>query len=150
MNTQSPAFTRSLGREQAIRRQTEILRDANVALTENLSLDKVIATLLDFLTKLVPYDSANVMLRVGDSQFVVNAFRRSGGFQDVETTRFIAFDARTNHLLRRICLTKQTVIVADTHRETGWQWVNGGGHVRNLIGVALIASGKGIGVYLGG
>ena len=76
MNPQSPALTRSPGREQAIREQTEILRDANIALTENLSLEKVLQTLLDFLTKLVPYDSANVMLLSGDSQFVVKALRR--------------------------------------------------------------------------
>jgi hypothetical protein len=62
--------------------ETEILRDANIALTENLSLERVCATLLDFLTKLVPYDSANVMLRTGDSQFVVSALRRYERYQD--------------------------------------------------------------------
>ena len=81
-----------LAREQALRRETEILRDANIALTENLSLDRILETLLDYLTKLVPYDSANVMLRQGDSQFVVSALRSYEHFQDVETTRAIAFD----------------------------------------------------------
>lgn len=64
-----------LAHEQTVLRETEILRDANIALTENLSLDRVLETLLDYLTKLVPYDSANVMLRQGDSQFVVSALR---------------------------------------------------------------------------
>jgi len=147
MNTQSPELTRSLGREQVKRRQAEILREANIALTENLSLERVVETLLDFLIKLIPYDSANVMLLSGDSQFVVKGLRRYEEFQDVDNTRFIAFDARTNALLRRICLTKKTVIVADTHRQLGWQWVNGAGHVRNWIGVPLIASGEVIGLY---
>jgi len=127
--------------------ETEILRDANIALTENLSLERVCATLLDFLTKLVPYDSANVMLRTGDSQFVVSALRRYEGYQDAESTRFIAFDASTNPILQRMCSTKQSMIVADTHQERGWQWVNGAGHVRNWLGVPLIASGDVIGVY---
>jgi PAS domain S-box-containing protein len=39
------------------------------------------------------------------------------------------------------------VIVSDTHREPGWQWVNGAGHVRNWIGVPLVASGKVLGLY---
>jgi PAS domain S-box-containing protein len=133
-----------------MRRETpelEILRDANIALTQDLSLERVAETLLDFLAQLVPYDSANVMLLRGDSQFVVSALRRYEAYQDVETVRFIAFDANSNALLQRICLTKQTVIVADTHREPGWQWVNGGGHVRNWIGVPLVASGKVIGLY---
>jgi PAS domain S-box-containing protein len=147
MKTETPELAGRLAHEQAIRRETEILRDANIALTENLSLERVLETLLDFLAKLVPYDSANVMLRNGDSQFVVSALRRWKESQDVETPRFIAFDAKTNPLLWRICLTKQSLIVADTHQEPGWQWVNGGGHVRNWVGVPLIASGQVIGVY---
>jgi len=147
MNTEAPKLAGLLAREHAIHQETEILRNANIALTENLSLQRVLPTLLDFLSKLVPYDSANVMLRNGDSQFVVSALRHYEEFQDVETARFIAFDARTNPLLQHMCLTKQSVIVADTHQERGWQWVNGAGHVRNWIGVPLIASGKVIGVY---
>src|SRR5215217_9107526 len=103
--------------DQAIRQETEILREANIALTENLSLEKVLETLLEFLSKLVPYDSANVMLRNGDSHFVVSALRHYEKFQDVETTRFIAFDAKTNPILHHLCLTKQSMVVPDTHRE---------------------------------
>jgi PAS domain S-box-containing protein len=139
METETPELNGSRAREQA-----EILRDANIALTENLSLERVLTTLLDFLSKLVPYDSANVMLRNGDSHFVVSALRR---YEDDEAAKFIAFDARTNPILERMCLTKESVIIADTHRERGWQWVNGAGHVRNWFGVPLVASGDVIGVY---
>ena len=136
-----------LAREKAIRQETEILRDANIALTENLSLERVLETLLDYLSKLVPYDSANVMLRNGRSQFVVSALRRYEGFQDVQTTRAIAFDANENPLLERICETKQSLVVEDTHSEPEWQWVPGADHVRNWMGVPLVASGKVIGLY---
>jgi PAS domain S-box-containing protein len=147
MKSETPELAGLRARERAMRQQTKILRDANIALTENLSLERVLTTLLDFVTKLVPYDSANVMLRNGDSQFVVSALRRYERFEDVESARFIAFDASTNPILQRMCLTKQSMIVADTHQERGWQWVNGAGHVRNWLGVPLIASGNVIGVY---
>ncbi|HEY6215879.1 MAG TPA: PAS domain S-box protein [Pyrinomonadaceae bacterium] len=147
MKTEASQLAELLAHEQVIRQETEILRDANIALTEDLSLERVVETLLDFLSQLVPFDSANVMLRSGDSQFVVSALRRYEAFQDVETSRFIAFDTKTNPLLQRICLTKQTVVVADTHREPGWQWVNGAGHVRNWLGVPLVVSGNVIGLY---
>jgi len=114
MKTDAPQLTQLLARQRAVRHETDILRDANIALTEDLSLERVVETLLDFLGELVPYDSANVMLRQGDSQFVVSALRRYEAFQDVETARFIAFDAKTNPLLQRICLTKQTLLVPDT------------------------------------
>jgi PAS domain S-box-containing protein len=136
-----------LVREQAIRQETEILRDANIALTENLSLERVLETLLDYLRKLVPYDSANVMLRTGQSQLVISALRRYEGFQNVETTRAIVFDAVENPLLRRICETKQSLVVADTHNEPHWEWMPGADHVRNWMGVPLVTSGKVIGLY---
>lgn len=136
-----------LAREQAIRQETEILRDANIALTENLSLERVLETLLDYLSKLVPYDSANVMLRNEHSQFVVSALRRYEGFQDVRTTRAIAFDGNGNPLLKRICDTRQSVVVPDTWREPHWEWMPGAEHVRNWLGVPLVVSGKVIGLY---
>ena len=138
---------RLLAREQAMRHETEILRDANIALTQNLSLDTILETFLDYLNKLVPYDSANVMLRDGDSNFVVSALRLYEGFQDVATTRAIALDGSANPLLRRICLTKQSVLVPDTNNDPEWQRVHGAEHVRNWLGVPLIASGKVIGLY---
>src|ERR1051325_3224456 len=147
MKTGAPELTSLFTREDAIRRETEILRDADIAFSDGLSLKRVVENLLDFLCQLVPYDSANVMLRNKESQFIVSALRRYEEFEDVETARFIAFDANTNPILQRICLTKQSVIVADTHREPGWQWVNGAGHVRNWIGVPLVASGRVIGLY---
>jgi len=126
--------------------ETEILRDANIALTEDLSLERVAETLLDFLGQLVPYDSANVMLLDGNSQFIVTAFRHYVT-ENGEKSRFIALDLNTNAILQRICSTKQSVVVADTHRDPGWQWVSGAGHVRNWIGVPLVAAGKVIGLY---
>lgn len=147
MKTEAPELAELLAREQAIRRETEILRDANIALTQNLSLQTVLETLLDYLSKLVPYDSANVMLRHGETQFVVSALRRYEHFQDVEATRAIVFDANTNPLLKRLCLTKQSVLVPDTESEPDWQFVNGAHHVRNWMGVPLVTSGKVIGLY---
>jgi PAS domain S-box-containing protein len=147
MKIEAPELSGLMARELAIREEAEILRDANIALTENLSLDRVLESLLDFLSKLVPYDSANVMLRRGDAQFNVSALRCYERFQDVEATRAIAFDGNANPLLRRICQTKQSVVVPDTLAEPDWQVVQGADHVRNWMGVPLVASGRVIGLY---
>ena len=136
-----------LAREHAIRQETEILRDANIALTQNLSLERVLETLLDYLSKLVPYDSANVMLRTNSSHFIVSALRRYEGFQNVEDTRAITLDGDVNPIIRRICETKQSIVVPDTRDEPTWEWMPGAYHVRNWMGVPLVASGKVIGLY---
>src|SRR5215212_494535 len=147
MEAETPERTGLMAREHAIRQETEILRDANIALTQNLSLERVLETLLDFLARLVPYDSANVMLCNADSLFVVSALRRYEGYQNIETTRAIAFDGQRNPLLRRIYNTRQSLIVSDTRNDPGWEFVPGADHVRNWMGVPLVTSGKVIGLY---
>ena len=147
MNTEAPELAGLLAREHAIRQETEILRDANIALTQNLSLERVLETLLDYLAKLVPYDSANVMLVSGDSQFIVSALRRYEGYQNIQDTRAIVFDGQKNSLLQRLYTTKQSIIVADTFQEPGWEFRAGADHVRNWMGVPLVTSGNVIGLY---
>ena len=147
METHSPDLAALLAREKAIRAETEILRDANIALTENLSLERVLETLLEFLSKFVPYDSANVMMLNSESQFVITAMRSYEGFQNIEITRTIAFDADTTPILNRLRQTRQTVVVPDTKEEPAWQWVSGADHVRNWMGIPLVVSGRVIGLY---
>lgn len=147
MEAETPELAGLLAREHAIRQETEILRDANIALTQNLSLERVLETLLDFLARLVPYDSANVMLCNSESRFVIRALRRYEGYQNIETTRSIVFDGKKNELLHRIYTTKQSLIVPDTYNEPGWEFVAGADHVRNWMGVPLVTSGTVIGLY---
>ena len=147
MTTEAPHFNGLLAREDVMRYESEILRDANIALTEDLSLERVLETLLDYLGRLIPYDSANVMLRKDDSKFVINALRRYEAYQDIETTRMIVLDAGVNGLLRRICQTKESLVVPDTHEEPEWECRSGADHVRNWLGVPLVAAGEVIGLY---
>lgn len=146
-STQGPQLAGLLAREEAMRYETEILREANIALTENLSIEKVCEALLDYLAKLVPYDSANVMLRNTDSRFVIAVLRSYESYQNVEVTRAISFDPNANGLLRSICETKQTLVVADTHQEPEWEMREGADHVRSWLGVPLVSSGQIIGLY---
>jgi PAS domain S-box-containing protein len=147
MEAETPELAGLLAREHAIRHETEILRDANIALTQNLSLERVLETLLDYLARLVPYDSANVMLCDTESRFVVSALRRYEGYQNIQDTRAIVFDGQKNSLLQRIYTTKQSLIVPDTHNEHEWEFRAGADHVRNWLGVPLVTSGKVIGLY---
>jgi PAS domain S-box-containing protein len=147
MEPETPELTGLLAREHAIRLETEILRDANIALTQNLSLERVLETLLDYLARLVPYDSANVMLCDTESRIIITAMRRYEGYQNIQDTRAIVFDGEKNSLLRQIYTTKQSLIVPDTGNEPEWEFRAGADHVRNWMGVPLVTSGKVIGLY---
>src|ERR1041385_7341287 len=138
METETPELAGLLAREHAIRQETEILRDANIALTQNLSLERVLETLLDFLARLVPYDSANVVLCNSEWRFVIRALRPYEGYQNIETMGSIIFAGEKNALLRRIYTREQSLIVPDTYSEPEWEFRPGADHVRNWMGVPLV------------
>jgi len=140
---------RFLAREQAARAEAEVLRSANVALTQTLSLDAVLETLLDYLGQLVPYDTANVMLLQENSEPVVavNASRGYERWTDPNRTKTITFDASKNAIFRRLVTTGQSILIPDTLKDPNWERTVVSGHVRNWVGVPLVAGGKVIGLY---
>ncbi|HEX7529979.1 MAG TPA: PAS domain S-box protein, partial [Pyrinomonadaceae bacterium] len=135
-------------REQEARLEAEVMRDANLALTQDLSLERILETLLDYLRKLVPFDSANVMLVAGDSYFVTSAIKGYENFlEDISLAKGNSYNPKTNALLRQICETKQSLLISDTKEEPRWQSVPGSEHVRNWIGVPLFAHDEIMGLY---
>ncbi len=136
-----------LALEKAARRTAEVMRDANIALAQNLNLESVLETLLTYLRRLVPYDSANVMLLEDESVFAVRALCGYEHYHSVEAAKAVRLDAKTNALLERICLTGAGLLVPDTYREPEWQRVPGAEDVGSWMGIPLVAYGKVIGLY---
>ena len=135
-------------REREARLEAEVMRNANLALTQDLSLERILETLLDYLRKLVPFDSANVMLVEGDSYFVTRAIKGYEDFlEDISLAKANIFSPKANALFSQIWETKKSLLVSDTKDEPRWQSVPGSEHIRNWIGVPLVAHGKIIGLY---
>src|ERR1700730_6256360 len=126
-------------RERQARLEAEVMRDANLALTQDLSLERILETLLDYLRKLVPFDSANVMLVEGDSYFVTSAIKGYEDFmEDASLAKANIFSPKTNALFSQICETKQSLLLSDTRKEPRWRSVPGSEHIRSWIGVPLL------------
>jgi PAS domain S-box-containing protein len=145
--TAQEAIHELLEREQAARFEAEVVRDANFALTRNLSLQKVLETLLEHLGKLVPFESANVMLLEGDQKFVVFARRGYKNLHDFPAGHEVSFAINTHPALKRLYTLQRTVVVADARDDQAWQKVAGTEHICNWLAVPLIVSGKVIGLY---
>jgi len=129
------------------RRVAEIVCSANLALNQTLILDTALNTLLDYLRQLVPYDSASIMLLETESRLAVRAMRGYEHWTDSDVIRNITFDVRTNPIYNAMLTTRQSVLIPDTQQNPEWEWRDGGKHVRNWLGVPLIASGNVIGIY---
>ena len=133
--------------EQQAHRVTEILRAANLALTQDLNLDTVLEKLLEYLQQLVPYDSANVMLARGNALFVIAAMRGYEDFTNPTQTQALEFDVRQYPALMPVFIEQRSSLIADTRIFPGWKRDLGTEHVISWMGVPLVAGGKVIGLY---
>jgi GAF domain-containing protein/CheY-like chemotaxis protein len=155
-------FTASLARQAAIAIQnarlfaetqqrfteTEILRAANVALTKSFDLDSILNTLLDYLQRLVPYDSGSVFMLDGDTHLTARAAR---GYEEwVEESAQaigVSFEFQSLPHIRAVVEEQVAMVIPDVTHYPHWIVAPTAKHVRNWLAVPLVAGGKTIGMY---
>jgi PAS domain S-box-containing protein len=128
---------RMMTSEREQRLIAETLREANVALTQTLTLETILTTLLEYLSRLVPYDSANVMLVEGGSVVRVHALRGYKMWPDV----------RQSPAIQTIITSRTSLLIPDTRNYPGWLRPAGAEHVLSWIGIPLISGGQVIGLF---
>jgi PAS domain S-box-containing protein len=125
-------------------RTADTLRAATLALTQSLTLEVVLERLLDFLSRLVPYDSANVMLLEEGWRLVVQATR---GYAEADRVQGSVFRVSSHAIFRRLVGERRSVLVADTAADPEWVVHAGAEDVRCWMGVPLLAGRELIGIY---
>ena len=125
----------------------EVLRAATLDLTGTLDLDVLLDKLLQHLARLVPYDTANIMLLEEDGQLAVRAIHGSEGWNDRVLTRGRTFDVRNHPIFDALIRGRRSIVIRETRRHPGWQRDPGAKHVRNWMGVPLLAADRVIGLY---
>ena len=133
--------------EQRARHVAETLREANTALTQTLELDAVLETLLAYVSRLIPYDSANVMLRTGKDHVVISAMRGYSQFLDNPASLQGVTFPTDWPTLQPVLHKQKSVIIADTAEYENWDTSIGATHIRSWLGVPLSAGGEAIGLY---
>ncbi len=128
-------------------KQISLLYDASHQLSHTLDLDIVLDTLLDLLARVVPYDSASILLLDSDTRVSVRAAHSFGQWGDPEKIRQYTFDAHQNPFLRVMLDTYKSIRLPDTLDQPGWERRPGSEHIRSWIAVPLIASGNMVGLY---
>jgi len=128
-------------------RPDEILQTAPLALTQSLDLDKVLETLLDYLARLVPYDSASVMLLQSDSTMAIRAIRGYEHWTDSQQILETSFNVKTTSALNTVLVTKGPLVISDTKTFPGWQRPMGTEYIRSWMGIPLISGKQILGIY---
>jgi PAS domain S-box-containing protein len=133
-------IARNLDRAEAAGAEADAFRKTTLALTQNLSMDYVLDTLLQALLKLVPCESARILLVETDSRLFL-----AREVQGCETDRRIpktpsTFDAKVSEFLMQVLAGRNSLLIPNTAQETGWVGFKGFSHLRSWLCVPLIAS----------
>ena len=130
---------RLLEAEREQRELAEALLEAGTILGSTLDLDEVLDRLLEQVGRVVPYDSANVMMVEGDW---VRMARLKGyerfGVQIAQAAATASFDIATTANLRWMLENKQPLLIPDTAAYPGWLRQETFPYVRCWVGAPII------------
>ncbi len=120
--------------------EAEAFRKTTLALTQDLSMDYVLDTLLQSLLKLVPCESARILLVEADTRLFL-----AREIQNCETNRRIpkspaTLEATDSRFLMQVLATKNSLLIPDTAVETEWSGFKGFSYLRSWLCVPLVAS----------
>lgn len=120
--------------------EADAFRKTTLALTQNLSMDYVLDTLLQSLLKLIPCESARVLLLETDTRLFL-----ARELQHYEANRRPqkcppTCDATDSRFLMQVLTSRTSLLIPNTSEENAWEEFKGNSHFRSWLCVPLIAS----------
>lgn len=125
----------------------EVLRAANVALTQNLNLEMIFDTLLEYLCRLIPYDCVSIFLIEDGGVLAARAVEGYDRWIDPSIPLSVRFEYAAIPHINAVVTGQESLIIPDVQQFPGWVKVPSSAHVRNWLAVPLVAHGKTIGLY---
>ncbi|MBK5108711.1 MAG: GAF domain-containing protein, partial [Anaerolineales bacterium] len=137
---------RSYEAGQNARQIAETLTAASQALTQTLEMDTVLNTLLDYLERLVPFDSANIALLGDEACLAVRAVRGYESGMEAEEILSQNYNIEENPQIQEIFTSGKSVQISDLRQHPGWKTYLELENAGSWMGLPLIAEGKVIGL----
>ena len=126
--------------------EADAFRKTTLALTQNLSMDYVLDTLLQSLLNLIPCESARVLLVETDTRlFLAREVQHPEQIRR-HTKCPATLDAGENRFLMQVLATKSSLLIPNTSEEPDWQGFEGHSHMRSWLCAPLIASQRVLGI----
>ncbi|MCB0197009.1 MAG: GAF domain-containing protein, partial [Anaerolineae bacterium] len=136
--------------EQEARRVAEILREANLEMTQSLDVEQVSAISLKYLHALIHYDQAAVVLLPDGRELHILAYRGYETKVEPRPLKGKKLPLEKYPLLQHIIDTKESLVVEDTQEILDWQPVIVGGATRSWVSIPLIAGQGVVGLFTAG
>ncbi len=131
--------------EHEQRELADVLREAGASLSATLDFDLVLDRLLEHVGRVVPYDTANVMLFDAPTGHIRVARQRGYeqfGDQVVRDIATLSFDITITLNLRRMVESGRPLAIPDTAADPDWVKVAASAHVRSWAGAPILVEGQ--------
>ena len=126
--------------------ESDALRKAALALTQDLRMDSVLDTLLQSLAGLVPCECARVLLVENKSHLFVARERLLEELPKLASGYPETFDATNFPLLQRVLSNRNSILLPDARQEKDWRPLEGRIDIRSWLCVPLVAAEESIGI----
>ena len=133
-------MARHLSLAESARAEADAFRRITLALTQNLSMNSVLDTLLQSLVNLIPCESARVLLLETQTHLFL-----AREIQNYESTRHpprfpSTWNATENRFLMEVLRSKTSLLISNAAQEDDWKTFKGNSHFSSWLCVPLIAS----------
>jgi PAS domain S-box-containing protein len=130
----------NLAKANSAWREAEALREATLALTEDLHMDCVLDALLRSLADLVPYTCARVLVPESGPHWLAIGEKVRPEPANRPLRIPLTFVADESLFFQRIWSERKRILIPDTSQQAGWQTFKGHEQFRSWLGVPLVAS----------
>jgi len=130
---------RLLEEEKKRRQEAEVLLEATSALTTSLNLETLFNSILEAISKIVPYDSASIALQQNEKLIIVAGRDFPDGYTVVG--KELAYSEKWF----RMGASHQALLISDVNSDPSFERWDGSEYIRGWMGVPMIAHDKLIG-----
>jgi diguanylate cyclase (GGDEF)-like protein len=127
--------------ERQQRTLAEALREISLALSKSLDTTTLLETLLDQIKRVIPYDSACVMLLYDDIVRIA-ADRGYDRFEVEDLIKDFQISIKDTPNLTHLANTRRPHVVPDVKEDSGWVEVETSSHIGSWLGAPLIAQNR--------
>lgn len=136
--------------ELKLRHEREVadtLREVGAVLTSTLELDEMLARLLDQARRIVPFDSANVMLIQDGVARIVRCTGHDAFGGSLDEVRQVAFPLHNSPYIGSILKSGAPLILPDVREARHWKRTPGTDHIRCWLGMPFLVRGEVVGLF---
>lgn len=130
----------NLAKANSAREEAEALRNATLALTQDLHMDCVLDALLHSLAELVPYTCARVLVPESGPHWMTLGEKLFPEPAQKAPRSALTFVADESPFFQRIWSERKRVLIPDTKNDKDWETFEGHKQFRSWLCVPLVAS----------